>query len=387
MLIAERIEPYIRHPRGVIHVGANVGEERFWYTKMGFENVLWFEPNKELFPKLEENIQQLVGHKAYNVGLYDEKRNNAILHIASNSGQSSSLLDFETHRNNHPTVSFTHNQNIKLVMGAEFLELLKVNPKDYNFLNIDVQGVELNVLKGLGGWLYTFDYLYIEVNEEQVYKGCAEIGEIDNYLKTFQFERAETHITKAKWGDALYVRKPLLLRYSQIGQDKFVLSFFNNKYHGTFLDIGCQLPEEINNTMLLEENGWTGLSLDIEDYSEEWKERKNPFIQADALTCDYYELFKKHNMASVIDYLSIDIEGDGSRIACLKKILDTGYEFKVITIEHDAYRGFDETERKPQRELLTKKKYTLLNPDIELDGQAVEDWWINPKYIKNGATV
>ena len=37
-------------------------------------------------------------------------------------------------------------------------------------------------------------------------------------------------------------------KYSQAGQDEFVLSQFNEGYVGTFIDIGCRLPYEINNT-------------------------------------------------------------------------------------------------------------------------------------------
>jgi hypothetical protein len=49
------------------------------------------------------------------------------------------------------------------------------------------------------------DYIYTEVNETDIYKDCALIGEIDEYLS--DFERVETAMTEFKWGDALYRRK------------------------------------------------------------------------------------------------------------------------------------------------------------------------------------
>ena len=67
--------------------------------------------------------------------------------------------------------------------------------------------------------------------------------------------------------------KKIMESYSQCGQDIFVYNILN-KNNGTFLDLGCYLPKNINNTYLLELNGWSGISLDILDYSEEWKERK-----------------------------------------------------------------------------------------------------------------
>lgn len=168
----------------------------------------------------------------------------------------------------------------------------------------------------------------------------------------------------------------MLKNYSQVGQDLFVLNRFIPNHRGTWVDIGCRLPFEINNTLLLEENGWRGINIDIDDYAAEWMARKTPFVRADALTLDYKALFQQYQMPEVIDYLSLDIEGDGDRYKALQKVMESGYKFNVITIEHDAYRGFNESERMPQRELLTRLGYTLLVPDVYCGGAPFEDWWI-----------
>ena len=167
--------------------------------------------------------------------------------------------------------------------------------------------------------------------------------------------------------------------YSQVGQDLFVLSLFPKGYEGIFLDFGCQEPKKINNTLLLEEHGWDGLSYDIVDYSEQWKTRKSLFICTDVLTDDLDEL----KMLGFFDYISLDISPyGGARFELLKKIIDMGIDFKVLTIEHDAYvEGNDELERKPQRELLNSLGYVMTHGDVSCGGNPFEDWWINPKYI------
>jgi hypothetical protein len=166
---------------------------------------------------------------------------------------------------------------------------------------------------------------------------------------------------------------------SQVKQDEFVLNLIKK---GTFLDIGCREPEDLNNTMLLEQNGWTGVSIDKDDYSKEWKEKRSSlFICADALTFDYRNLAPLFT-SWVFDYLSLDIEGDGDRYKALVRVLQFGFEFKVITIEHDSYRVPAELERDPQRKLLKSLGYRLLYPDISMNNKAFEDWWINPEYIK-----
>lgn len=173
--------------------------------------------------------------------------------------------------------------------------------------------------------------------------------------------------------------------YSQIGQDLWVLSLFPEGYKGTFVDIGSGHPTEINNTMLLELKGWKGISIDKYPFNELWYKkaiRKQPFIWGDALLYDYKSLFKSYGLYKPIDYLSIDIEGEGNRFKALQRVMESKYVFKVMTIEHDVYCGFDLTERQPQRKLLNDLGYVLCKPDVEFGGNAFEDWWINPKYIR-----
>ena len=160
--------------------------------------------------------------------------------------------------------------------------------------------------------------------------------------------------------------------YSQAGQDLWVLSMFPKGYKGTFLDIGCFLPFFLNNTYLLELNGWTGLSVDIVDYSARWDKRDTSFICSNGTT------FK---VDQDYDYLSLDVEGNGKRYEVLKSIMDQGFHFKLISIEHDAYRGYEKTERDPQRKLLRSLGYELHKPDVEFNGKPFEDWWINPSLI------
>jgi hypothetical protein len=172
------------------------------------------------------------------------------------------------------------------------------------------------------------------------------------------------------------------MSYSQAAQDVFVLSLFPNYYKGIFVDVGCFYPEDINNTLLLEKKGWTGISVDIHDFSNEWMVRKTPFICHDALTINYRDLFDQYQLPQLIDYLSLDIEGNGARYQALCKVMESGREFKVMTVEHDAHCGYDLTERQPQRKLLKSLGYFLLCSDVMHDGFAYEDWWINPKYFK-----
>ena len=81
-----------------------------------------------------------------------------------------------------------------------------------NFWNFDIQGAELLALKGAGDLLKYADALYLEVNTEEVYKNCARLNEMDDFLKDKGFMRVALSIYKNGsgiedgWGDALYMR-------------------------------------------------------------------------------------------------------------------------------------------------------------------------------------
>ena len=165
--------------------------------------------------------------------------------------------------------------------------------------------------------------------------------------------------------------------YSQAHQDLFVLNVLNFMRRGTYLEIGCSDPIEINNTYLLEtEYGWTGISIDIDKKHEtRWKQvRMNPIIIQDALTVDYNSLLN----IDIIDYMSLDI--DGEYVQVLHKIPFDRYKFRVITIEHDAYRFGDEY-RLPEREFLHNYGYVLVASNVKSNGFAYEDWWVHPELV------
>lgn len=208
-MLFNNFEKYLKRRKGAIHVGAHEGEERFWYVRQGFDNVIWFEPNITLFERLTKNTENLKGHVAYNYGVHDSLTT-AELHISSNDGQSSSILPLKLHSLYHPDVKYISDQTIKVVRLDDFFKQNLLSPQDFNFLNIDVQGVELNVIKSFGEEIRNIDYIYTEINEDELYTDCCLVGDIDIHLKHYGFKRIATKMTKCKWGDALYVKNELL---------------------------------------------------------------------------------------------------------------------------------------------------------------------------------
>lgn len=203
------VEKYNVHPKGVLHVGANVGEEAVQYEEQGIKNVVWIEANPDIFKTLVMNVAGY-GHKAFNFCAGDENKE-TVLHIANNAGQSSSVLPLGTHARNHPSVKYTHDITVPMMRIDTFFSYVpnqseRYDLKDVDFLSMDIQGFELNALKGMGDLLSQFKWVYLEVNKEEVYKGNGLVGDVDKYLSRFGFKPKMEKYTSAKWGDKFYMK-------------------------------------------------------------------------------------------------------------------------------------------------------------------------------------
>jgi len=160
--------------------------------------------------------------------------------------------------------------------------------------------------------------------------------------------------------------------YSQVGQDLFAYEQIGET--GTFLDLGSNDPVEMSNSYALEQHGWRGLAIDIDPVMvERFRNRRTtPVLLGDATQQDWKRICAQHQLGSVIDYLSLDL--DGQEFVVLKNLLAAELAFRVITCEHDRYQRGDRA-RTLSRELLQSHGYTLTRADVMDDGLEFEDWW------------
>ena len=68
----------------------------------------------------------------------------------------------------------------------------------------------------------------------------------------------------------IYFKNKFLINkksYSMDGEDLFITHFFKNKTKGFYVDVGCYHPIHRNNTFLLHKMGWSGINIDIHQFS------------------------------------------------------------------------------------------------------------------------
>lgn len=185
--------------KGILHVGAHECEELNDYVRyLPMDKILWIEALPEKVEFSRNRYPKLLIENAIVSDVVEKVRFNV-----SNNGQSSSILDFGLHSTYHPQVHYVTHFEGETQLLKNILPKYDIN---YNFLNFDIQGAELKALKGMEEYLPYVDYLYTEVNSDYVYKDCALITELDDYLKQFGLSRVETKWTDCKWGDAFYMR-------------------------------------------------------------------------------------------------------------------------------------------------------------------------------------
>ena len=194
------VKKYNINFKGILHVGAHECEElKDYEVYLPRTKILWVDALPGKVEICKQRYSNILIENAVVSDVIETVR-----FKVSNNGQSSSMLDFGLHSTFHPQVKYITCFETETKLLKDIICNYDIS---YNFLNFDIQGAELKALKGMEEYLNQVDYLYTEVNSDYVYKECALITELDEYLLKFGLHRVETKWTECKWGDAFYIRK------------------------------------------------------------------------------------------------------------------------------------------------------------------------------------
>jgi FkbM family methyltransferase len=185
---------------GVIHVGAHFGQEYDEYQEFFNQpKVHWFEPQKEVYETLKNNLETKPNNIFYNYGL-GSKSELKQMWDSSNEGQSASFSRPEKVLEIYPHINFVQSEILEIKTLDEF------NIQDSNLLVLDVQGFEMEVLKGSTETLKNIDHIFCEINSVEMYEGCPTLEELCNFLSQYGFTLRENWWTDGSWGDGYWSR-------------------------------------------------------------------------------------------------------------------------------------------------------------------------------------
>lgn len=212
--------------KDISHVGAHDAKEVKKYKALFPDSKIHlFEPNNESFKKLNKKFQMNFDIFLYNIALGSEN-SKKVLNISSQFPSTSSILEPFLHTQYYPEIKFDKKEIIKEVRYDS------LNIQNVNYISIDTQGYEMEVLKGFGSKLNEIDYINIEINRKPMYKGCPLVKDIDKFLSNQGYIRLVTMFygKECVWGDGLYFKKILLSK-----KNIFITHFKNYLYRNILI--------------------------------------------------------------------------------------------------------------------------------------------------------
>ena len=201
---ANLYQKYNMNISGVLHIGAHYGEEIKDYINYDIKNLVFFEPLSKSLEILEENLSAYANQSNIQIFPYalGNEEKDVEMYVSDHGGMCSSILKPKIVLEQYPGIKFPSKETVKMIK----LDDAEIDIADYNFMNIDVQGYELEVLKGSKRILKNIDYVYTEINVDEVYEDAPHVDKLDEFLSTYGFSRVETDLSGTTWGDAFYIK-------------------------------------------------------------------------------------------------------------------------------------------------------------------------------------
>jgi FkbM family methyltransferase len=178
----------------VVDVGAHHGETiAFLIKNFKFKNIFAFEPNQESYQVLKKNINILKKENILlinkGVGIKNEKK----FLLESTDSASATFCNFKNNSSYLKKKRFffkykkIKKQETQILNLQTFLQQNKIKKVDY--LKIDTEGYELNVIKGLKKYIKKVRLIHFEHHYDDMYVKNYTFHDIHNYLSRNNFHK------------------------------------------------------------------------------------------------------------------------------------------------------------------------------------------------------
>lgn len=200
------LKKYLPDDAVIIDCGAHIGSDSVQLARLFPRGKIHcFEPVPHLFSKLLKNTTKHKNITCHNIAL-GASDVDSIMHISSGASDgSSSLLIPSGHLKTHPGVYFNDQITVKTVMLDSWARQQGITYVD--FLWLDMQGFEYNMLNASKEILKTIKVIYTEISLKETYEDVMLYPEFSLWLAHQGFHVVKEIIPPgADMGNALYVR-------------------------------------------------------------------------------------------------------------------------------------------------------------------------------------
>jgi hypothetical protein len=111
------------------------------------------------------------------------------------------------HLTQFPNIRFEDIAIVEMVRLDDWSKKMNIDISDYNLLVLDVQGYELEVLKGAEKTLENINVIVTEILREELYEGCVMYQELEAFLNQRGFQMTQSNWVGGSYGDAIFIKQ------------------------------------------------------------------------------------------------------------------------------------------------------------------------------------
>lgn len=188
----------------MVEAGSHFGEDTVWLARYWPRGTVHaFEPSPDLFELTTKHTAWIPNVRRYAFALSDHA-GTVEFHLSSGaSTASSSIFAPKEHLVEHPSVHFQKKISVPMLSLEIWAQQYRVSAVD--FLWLDMQGAELNALKGMGKLLDTVRALHVEVSTKESYAGAPLYPELAAWMRARGF-KAQHERFEGSQGDVFFAR-------------------------------------------------------------------------------------------------------------------------------------------------------------------------------------
>ena len=194
--IFERINVGIK---GIIHVGMWDFIEYGCYTKLVGNNVIGVEANPQVYTEMSKPIADKFGFKCFNEFLSDKDGEVRNFYFA---GEGSSFYQGPPQWNKHTSIK------VQTKTLSTLVKEQNIDMNTFDFLNIDAEGSELDILKGFEDDLKYINVIDMETSVNDRHLSGAPHQTIVEWLseRGFGLKEMSASYEREGWGDSVFIR-------------------------------------------------------------------------------------------------------------------------------------------------------------------------------------
>ncbi|MFA6527563.1 MAG: FkbM family methyltransferase [Candidatus Babeliales bacterium] len=209
------VSRFIPNDPVIFEAGGHYGEDTIRFTeKWPLSKVISFEPNPDAFKKLQDAVCKRSSQgviQAYNLAV-NNYNGTATLNVCYGTTGDNPLFEGASSLLEASPQMAIHYQGPKVEVPCVILDdwCKKNNIEQIDFMWLDLEGLELQVLKSSPSILTTVKAIYTETNMYDFRKGMTKYKELRSFLEASGFTMLSHWYFEGLQGNAIFIKKEYL---------------------------------------------------------------------------------------------------------------------------------------------------------------------------------